>query len=384
MDVVRTIASFYPKITGPAYQAREISRGLINRGHRSPILTTNEGVSEEPQRDEIAGVPVYRFRQFPDGTPYVLVPGLLKRLAETEADLFHAHGYRNFCSDAAALVGRRRGIPLVVQTHGTLLGYDRIVHDGRTWPYELYDTVTRRHTIRRADRIVVSTCQERQEAREFGVPDDRIEVVPVGKDVKRYQSVPHDPPDEKFRLLFVGRLDPSRNVEVAIRAMEALPEAVELQVVGGDATRSNATEESYVERLRTLARELSVSDRVRFTGPKYDEELVAAYRSAHAFVYTSRYENFGQTVLEAAAAGLPVIATPEGVAPDLVEHGETGYLVSYDDPSEVVDAVTELRDSPHRRMGRELQEKVRAEYDWGAIVDDYQRIYRDVLNEQPG
>lgn len=382
MRVGRAIPVFYPETTGPAYQAQEISKRLIKRGHETPVYATTRGAEKKPQIETVDGIPVRRFQTFFGRLPYDLVPGVIPTLARDDFDVLHAHGYRNFLTDVSFAVSRLRHIPFVLQTHGTLIGYRRTAVDSPTWQYRVYDAVTRRVAARRADHVIVSTTQEREEAVEFGVSQERISVIPVGKNVEHYQSAPLSPPEDVFRLLFVGRLAPGRNVEQVVEAMAELPSDIELRVIGGEVSLNVGSSDGYVDKLITLTEHLGVSDRVSFVGPKYEDELVKEYRSAHAFVYTSRYENFGQTILEAAASGLPIVATPVGVANDLVEEGVTGYLVPFDDPEATATSIESLRSSDHRAMGRRLELVVTQEYSWPSIIDEYERIYSDLTAKQ--
>lgn len=380
MNVLRTIPSFYPKVTGPAYQASQITHGLRKRGHEGGIFTSTAGAENEPATDTVDGIPVRRFDSLPIPFPYEIMPQAPPALWRTDADVIHAHSYRNFLSDSAYVISQRRKIPFVLHAHGTLLGYKSIIGTDSAWPYRAYDALTRKRVVKNADAVVVSTSEEYDEAVEFGVAESKIHSLPVGKDVNRYTAIPRNPPEDRFRLLFVGRLDPSRNVEQLIEALSSLPIDITLRVVGGEVQRSNASEPGYLDRLKSICEGLGVTNRVTFTGPKYDGDLIEEYRMADLFVYTSNYENFGQTMLEAGAAGLPVVATPEGVAVDIVRDGQTGYLVPHGDPEAVADAIQQVRDRGSREMGQRLQDRVKADYKWETIIDDYVELYRDLTS----
>ena len=98
---------------------------------------------------------------------------------------------------------------------------------------------------------------------------------------------------------------------------------------------------------------MGLSDKVEFTDQLYGSDLIRAYNSADVFVYISLYENFGQTILEAAAAGLPIISTPVGVTKDIIVNGKTGFLMSFHNPEELSEKIMLLI------QDRELRERFR-------------------------
>ncbi|GAH42294.1 unnamed protein product, partial [marine sediment metagenome] len=103
------------------------------------------------------------------------------------------------------------------------------------------------------------------------------------------------------------------------------------------------------------------------------------YQAADIFVYTSLYENFGQTLLEAAAAGLPIISTPVGIAPEIVIDGETGFLVN-DDSKMISERIRQLNNvSTRREFGTRIREIVKKKFAWSNIIDQYLQMYQDLL-----
>ena len=96
---------------------------------------------------------------------------------------------------------------------------------------------------------------------------------------------------------------------------------------------------------------------------------------ADLFVYSSKYENFGQPLIEAGAHGLPIIATSVGVARDIIIDGETGYLTS-DDPKTISDRIQLLQDHKLRQqMGVQIKGLIREKFDWENIMKQYVNLY---------
>ena len=108
------------------------------------------------------------------------------------------------------------------------------------------------------------------------------------------------------------------------------------------------------------------------------DELFNWYRKGDIFVYPSLYENFGQPILEAAAAGLPIISTPVGVAQEIITDNETGFLFNGDD-QELTDRIAQLTDlSLREEMGKTIRERARSLYGWEKIIKQYLDLYQSL------
>lgn len=163
-------------------------------------------------------------------------------------------------------------------------------------------------------------------------------------------------------------------MEIAIRAASQL-ENVILNIVGSEERTSSTSKKGYVSELKELVKELKAENKVFFTGPKHGKELHRFYVESDIFIYPSSYENFGQPILEAATAGLPIISTSVGVALDIVIPGETGFLVGMDH-KEVSQHINNLRLARTRAMyGKKIRGLVEKNYQWSAIIERYMQIY---------
>jgi D-inositol-3-phosphate glycosyltransferase len=194
-------------------------------------------------------------------------------------------------------------------------------------------------SIMACSEIVLTSCnvESEQLASLYRVDPVRLRVVAPGVDraffapgdghqARRALGLPIDVPV----LLFVGRIQPLKGADVAVRALAAMgdhPDA-RLVVVGGP---SGPRGEEHLAFVTDLATRLGVDDRVRFVSPQPHELLSTHYRAADVCVVPSRSESFGLVALESAVCGTPVVASAVGGLTTLVDHGHTGYLV--DDPS---------------------------------------------------
>lgn len=181
--------------------------------------------------------------------------------------------------------------------------------------------------------------------------------------------------NEILQLLFVGRIARVRRIELLLQAVHKLTFPIHLIIAGGEEKTSSVTKSGYLKELQDLTQRLNLQNKVIFAGRKSQEELKDYYKMADIFVYPSKYENFGQPLIEAGAHGLPIIATPVGVARDIVIDGETGYLTS-DDPKSISDCIISLQNKKTRQeMGAQIKSLIRKNFDWEYIMDQYLDIY---------
>ncbi len=241
-----------------------------------------------------------------------------------------------------------------------------------------------------SDAICVSCPEEeRQFRRLYGDPDGRIEIVPPAVEhaffapgdrtgARRAVGLPVDRPV----VLFVGRIQPLKAPDVAIRALAALgafPDAV-LAIVGGASGVAGDTEAAAARR---LAEELGVSERVRFVAPQPHHILSSWYRAADLVIVPSRSESFGLVALEAAACGIPVVASAVGGLLNIVHDGVTGWLVEGRDPDRYARAMAQILGDPGGAASMGAAAAVRARrFTWSFTAARLRRLYSD-LADQP-
>lgn len=235
-----------------------------------------------------------------------------------------------------------------------------------------------------SDAICVScTEEERQFVQLYGTPPGNIEIVSPG--VEHAFFAPGDRRGARVALglgdepvlLFVGRIQPLKGVDVAVQSLAALgdPRAI-LLVVGGASGTEGDTE---MARILSLCEELGVSGRVRFVDPQPHHILSTYYRAADVVLVPSRSESFGLVALEAAACGTPVVASAVGGLLTIVEHGRTGFLVPDRDPQLFATHVGRiLGDAPFAAsMSAAAVAKARG-YTWSFAAARLRRVYADL------
>jgi len=235
-----------------------------------------------------------------------------------------------------------------------------------------------------ADAICVSCTEEESQFRRlYGNPRGGIEIVAPG--VEHAFFAPGDKRGARYALglgsgpvlLFVGRIQPLKGVDVAVRALAELNRSDALLLIVGGA--SGLEGNSEVARVSALIDRLGVGHQVRFVEPQPHHILSTYYRAADVVVVPSRSESFGLVALEAAACGIPVVASAVGGLLTLVDDGLTGYLVSDRDPAQFADRIRTILGDPALAASMSVRAAERARrYTWSFAAARLRRVYADL------
>ncbi len=280
---------------------------------------------------------------------------------------------------AGQLLKQRTGIPLVSTFH-TLARVKAETGD----PEPEARARAEAEVMACSDAVLANCVPEAEQLEHYYQADpDRIEIVPPGVD-HAYFSPGNQAGarwalevDDRPLLLFVGRIQPLKGVDVAVRTLAALErDDARLWIVGGASGQGGDAE---VARVHELIDELGVADRVDFIPPQPHHLLSTYYRAADVCLVPSRSESFGLVALEAAACGIPVVASAVGGLLTLVEHGHTGFLVEGRDPADYAAWVDHILADPVRARRLSVSAAARARtYTWSTSAARLRRIYGDL------
>ena len=243
--------------------------------------------------------------------------------------------------------------------------------------------------IAAADRVICATELERDSLRQlYGAPDAKVSVIPLGVDLDRFKPAAKQAArtalgleDERI-ILFVGRIEPLKGLDILINAASLLESDVEctVLVVGGD-----ASSQAEVDGLRELARDRGIEHRVAFVGAVDHETLPLYYNAADVCVVPSHYESFGLVAVEAMASGVPVVASRVGGLTGTVKDGETGYLVPWLCPEPFAERIELLLENePLRKDLGESGREAMARYRWENVATAVLDLYDALLNRPAG
>ncbi|WP_327654863.1 glycosyltransferase family 4 protein [Streptomyces sp. NBC_00483] len=335
MRVVIVTESFPPDINGVAHCALQTARHLAARGH-DPLVVA-PATPAGPDADAAAPCPVVRVPSLPlPGYPQVRValPGrrLVQTVAAHRAELVHLASPFVLGMRGMAAATRLR-VPAVAVYQTDLAGYARTyVGVGESAAWRRIRTV---HAA--ADRTLAPSTTAQRDLEAHGVP--RVRLWPRGVDAVRFRPARRCEllraelaPRGELLVGYVGRLAPEKHVELLARVCGL--DGVRVVVVGDGPSEAS---------LR------GALPGALFLGRRTGDELARIFAALDVFVHTGPYETFCQTVQEAMASGVPVIAPAAGGPLDLVAHGRTGMLVPPGDPEALRDAVWALSGGPGLR-----------------------------------
>jgi glycosyltransferase involved in cell wall biosynthesis len=292
--------------------------------------------------------------------------------------LIHVQHPLERCSAVRLVLEMERlRLPIVVTAHSLFGEHPESAIYGQMAP-----------NLRAAERIIAVSPHVADQAVALGVHPDRVRVIRSGVDTATF--APRDRRQARQALslnaevplvLFVGNLEPRKQLDVLLRAVAELrsraPE-VELAIVGSGAS---AGADDQTERLRQLSRELDLRGAVHFAGAVDAETLLRWYAAADVFALPSSSEAQGIVALEAMACGLPVVGSAVGGLLGTLEDGQTGYLVPPGDVPALTERILALLTEPARRarLGQAARRKVERDFSWEATVVSTIEVYREVL-----
>jgi glycosyltransferase involved in cell wall biosynthesis len=392
LNIIRIIARL--NIGGPARHAVILDEGLSRLGFRTLLVYGTPQV-EEGSLEELVKERSLRFVRIPELgrkiSPFrdlVVLVRLSRLLFREQPDVVHTHTAKAGALGrlAAAVYNAtrpRRTRCLVVHTfHGHVLsGYF-----GRVGNAAL--RLSERALALVTDQVItISTRQQEDITRRFRVaPPAKTVIVPLGLDLTPLSALARsDDSKERFGFApdtfvfgYVGRFVAIKDLDTLLgafaRVAQSLPNA-RLALVGDGVLRAY---------LGNVVSSLGIVDRVRFVGWRLD--LAAVYSAFDALVLSSRSEGTPVAVIEAMAAGVPVVATAVGGVADVLDDGRCGLLVPARDPDELARAMTRLVNDPdlRRELGSTGQRSVAARFRSERLVDDIARLYEDGVRRRRG
>lgn len=366
MRVVVVSESFLPTTNGVTTSVRKVLDHLAARGHEALVIVPAAGAPREYAGFPVVEVPALAYRQFPVGLPN---PFLQKTIADFRPDVIHAAS--PFLLGAQAIgAGRRMGIPSVAIFQTDVAGYARRNGLGAATRFA-WRVVRWIHDG--ADLTLAPSSSSLADLEAAGV--QRLGRWGRGVDLAAYHPNNRlDPAVARLRqrlapggetiIGYVGRVAPEKQVERfdALRGLEG----IRIAIVGDGPS---------MPVVRKALKGMPVS----YLGPLSGRDLALAYASFDVFAHTGAEETFGQTVQEAHAAGLPVIAPRAGGPIDLIDHGVDGYLFDPEFDAQLrayVEALT-IDESLRLRMGEAGRRTVLGRT-WESVCDDLIEHYASV------
>lgn len=366
LRILHLYKNYAPTIGGIENHIKMLAEGEVARGLETTVLVANE--SNETVYEMIDGVRVVRAARVVNfaSTPFSLAMAL--EASRLVPDIINLHMPYPPADIVARTVPGRPA--LVLSYHSDVVRQQRLL--------QVYRPVLER-TLARADRIIASSAAYIASSAFLGRWAAKCRVVPYGVDSVRFGTVDTDA-IARIRasapgpvILCVGVLRYYKGLHILLAALCELDASL---IVVGDGSEG--------EHLRAQAQALGIADRVHFVGRVSDSELPAYYHAADVFVLAShlRAEAFGIVLLEAMAAGLPLVTTDIGTATSEVNlHGQTGFVVPPDDPHALARALRVLLSEQRVRafFGRNARQRATTEYTPTRMIERTMSVYNEAL-----
>lgn len=382
MRVLHVVPTYVPawRHGGPIRSVHGLCRALVELGHEVHVATTDTDIDGRVPRATVVEVDGVLVRYFPVTRPARLYRSpALRRAVEEDAkgfDVFHLHSVFLQPIDAAGAAARRSRVPYVLAPRGMLV--PELFRRRGQLRKQAWLALAGRRLIRRAAALHATTQAEADDAAALRIDLPPVRVIPNGVDAPTVpdrreipQAVAKLIEDGPF-LLFLGRLSWKKGLERTIAALAHLP-AGRLLIAGND-------DEGISGKLRALAKQCGVADRVELLGPVDGAVKAALLADATALVLCSHSENFGNVVLEAMAAGTAVVVTAEvGLAPTIAAEG--CGLVTDGQPEAIASAMTALLADPDqaRKLGARGARVARERYSWPAVAQQVETLYSELV-----
>ena len=350
-------------IGGAQMMVRDLAIGTTERGHEVVVVTGVPGPLTEQLEDRGIDVRICpgMLREIQPLQDFRAVGAMIDLIREIRPDLVSTH------SSKAGIVGRvaawRAGVPAMFTAHGWAFT------GGVAQPKRTIYRLIERATERLADRIVCVSDYDRNLAIDGGMSPDRLITI--------HNALPDiDPslraqPDSgrPVRLVMIARFQEPKDHETLFRALTTLPE-VEVDLVGDGPD---------IEVAIALANRLQLAERVYFLRQRLDVPEILSRN--HIFVLCSRWEGFPRSTLEAMRAGLPVVVSNVGGAPEAINDGVTGFLVNPGDREHLAERLRNLIRSPQlrRRMGQAGRDRYEAEFTFETMLDRTLALQQQII-----
>ena len=383
MKVLHVIFGMEPEQGGPVTAVLSLTSALVQKGIHCEIFTTlwkKDSADAMPS----CAVQVNRFdveflARFWHGYSKSLAKTLWDRIGSGAFDLIHVHEPWHYPGFTAFFAARKHNIPYVLSPLGSFQKWCLRQKAFKKW---VYMKMIQGHILQSADAIHALTNEEMKSISELGYRTP-VFVAPNGVDLSPFEYLPdiseflaaYPELSGKRVILFIGRLHRQKGLDGLARSYASLSHKfknVALLVVGPD-------EDGTQKRMESILKTSSALRGAVFTGMLTGKDKLAALACADLFVLPSYSEGFSMAILEALAAGLPVVISRQCNFPEVSEHN-AGFVVERDDTA-VTEAISTLLsdDQLRARMGQNGRNLVREKYTWNAVAASMAGLYRKLI-----
>ena len=374
MKIVQTPVRFYPFIGGVENYVYYLSKELVRRGHQIEVICANE--PQSINIDNIEGIKVKRLSYLGRIANTNITPQLPLILSQEDYDIIHTHIPTPWSADWSAVLSKIKNKPLVITYHNDIIGEGIVDYIAR-----FYNSTFLKLLLKRADKIIITQPSYLKSSDYLRDYQDKIEVIPNGVDVDKFQ--PRKTFNDDYTIFFLSLLDEFhryKGLDYLLKSLQIVKKEIPnfKLVVGGKGV--------LVDYYKKMAASMGLVDNVEFTGFISDDEIVGYYNQANVFVLpstSSLQEGFGIVALEALACQIPVITTDiVGVAEDLVAVNG-GLVVPPKDVVKLAEAIIIIfKDRElQKEMGKRGRKLVMEKYTWKSVASNMEKLYKIICSK---
>ncbi len=389
MKILMLSWEYPPRIVGGISRVvYDLSHKLIKDGHEVTVVTYKDG--DVPYFENDDGVKVYRVDNFmiaPNNfidwvmqLNFNMIAKVGELISQGETfDIIHAHDW--LVAYAAKTLKFSHGIPMISTIHATEAGRNSGIH---TDEQKYINDTEWMLTYESSEVIVNSNYMKSELQRLFGLPYEKINVIPNGVNLTSFNNVYRDydfrrrfAMDNEKIILFMGRLVYEKGIQNLIAAMPKVLDHyhdVKLVIAGKG---------GMIDELRNEVNALGISEKVYFAGYLKSNDVKKMYKCADISVFPSTYEPFGIVAIEAMLSGTPVVVSDIGGLNEIVDHGINGMKSYAGNPNSLADSILTLL-FDHKladEIVKNAKAKVKAEYNWAKITTDTHFVYQKAIAE---
>ena len=388
MKVLMLSWEYPPRVVGGiARVVKELSEKLQLEGQDVTVVTYKEGDTPYFEVEE-TGVKVYRVDNYmirPNNfidwimqLNFNLITEVNKLIQSGETfDVIHAHDW--LTAYAAKTLKESYNIPLVSTIHATEAGRNGGI---QTEMQRYINDTEWMLTYESSEVIVNSNFMKNDIQRIFGLPFEKIKVIPNGIDLKKFDGIKKDyefrrrfAADNEKIILSLGRLVFEKGIQHLIYAMPKILSNyndVKLVIVGKG---------GMIDELKQITVNLGIQDKVYFTGYMAGNDVQKMYKVSDVAVFPSTYEPFGIVALEAMLGGTPTVVSDIGGLNEIVKHGETGLKSYAGNANSIADSVTQLLYDYDlsEKITKNAKLEVVQNFNWTKIAEDTRKLYEKAI-----
>lgn len=376
MKICMITSGYPPKIGGVETVTENLAKEFANLRHDIHVITPSEDITSQiitPDGINIHKIHINKFAEaetmpifwkIPRGIIFFII--IFKNLQTINPDIIHVQNIQN--SIPAYIIKKIKRIPYCIALHNDLelMGISLPKPIKRYWGKLPY--------IKNADEIVSLTKEMASSVLNSLQKDSPV--IPNGVDINRFYPTVEGEKEKKI-ILTLSRIDKKKGLEYAIEGMPKIlqkhPNTI-LWIIGdGD----------FKPELERITKTLYLKKSVEFIGSVPNKDVAHYLQNADIFLLPSLTEGFSLTFIEASACGLPIISTPVGIVPSIIEKWNNGIIVPFKSPDAIADAVITLLSNPKLRetYSKNSATAAKETMSWKSVAEQYISLYQSIINK---